>query len=209
MLIRKLCRIIEDYFYERKMAKQRAKRKYSDDMCWGIDYTLLEILPPMIEQMRKAKHGYPELEFEEVLNFPIQWINKEMKNLQKEFKEKDYEEPDINDPFTKWQLILKRIVFCLTEADEDKTSFKNQYDEEYDKQLWSNIKNENNLKEYFVPVKYDENNKPKLYKFNTHKVDEELSKKWLNTEEEIWEYRDNMKTEAFNLINEYFWTLWD
>lgn len=30
-----------------------------------------------------------------------------------------------------------------------------------------------------------------------------------STTRKIDEYRDNMKTEAFNLINKYFWHLWD
>lgn len=209
MLIKRLCEKIKDYFYERKMKKQRVKRKYSDDMCWDLQYTLLDILPKMIETLRKGKYSYPEKEFEEVDTFPYTWVKDTLKELEKDFTDKDYEKPDINNTFTRWHLILKRISYCLIQADETQTDIKNEYEDEYNKQRWSNIKDENNFDEYFIPVEYDKDNKPKLYKFNTHKVDEELSKKWLDTEKEIWKYRDNMKTEAFNLINKYFWTLWD
>ena len=133
---------INGWLYERKMKKQRAKRKYSDDMCWDLQYTLLQILPQMIETLRKAKHGYPaQLNFEEINNFPIKWVQGELSNLKEEYKEKDFDEPDIQDSFTRWQLILKRISYCLKQADETQTNIFNPYEEEYNKQRWGQFKN--------------------------------------------------------------------
>lgn len=122
-------------FKDIKYKKQRVKRKYSDDMCWDLQYTLLEILPKMIETLRQGKHGYPEEEFEEVDNFPHDWVQKSLKELEKDFDGKDYDKPDIKDQFTRWHLILKRISYCLIQADETQTEIKNKYQKEYDKQL--------------------------------------------------------------------------
>lgn len=217
MLIKRLCEKIKDYFYERKMKKQRVKRKYSDDMCWDLQYTLLDILPKMIETLRKGKYSYPEKEFEEVDTFPYTWVKDTLKELEKDFTDKDYEKPDINNTFTRWHLILKRISYCLIQADETQTDIKNEYEDEYHKQVWGieDFKEENKLsaKEWFKKhtevSKYDKDGKPLLYKFKLNEPDPKLQEKWLNRQEEINTYRDNMKTEAFNLINKYFWNLWD
>lgn len=217
MLIKRLCEKIKDYFYERKMKKQRVKRKYSDDMCWDLQYTLLDILPKMIETLRKGKYSYPEKEFEEVDTFPYTWVKDTLKELEKDFTDKDYEKPDINNTFTRWHLILKRISYCLIQADETQTDIKNEYEDEYYKQVWGidNFEEENKLsaKEWFKKhtevSRYDKNGKPLLHKFKLNEPDPKLQKKWLNREKEIDTYRDNMKTEAFNLINKYFWNLWD
>ena len=37
----------------------------------------------------------------------------------------------------------------------------------------------------------------------------ELREEWLNREEEIWNYREKMKKEAFDLFSKHFWNLWD
>ena len=37
----------------------------------------------------------------------------------------------------------------------------------------------------------------------------ELREKWLNRQEEIWNYREKMKKEAFDLFSKHFWSLWD
>ena len=93
----------------------------------------------------------------------------------------------------------------------------NEYEDEYHKQVWGidDIEEENKLstKEWFKKhtevSKYDKNGKPVLHKFKLNEPDSKLKKKWLNRQEEIDTYRDDMKTEAFNLINKYFWNLWD
>lgn len=210
-------RIFKDIKYERKMAKQRIKRKYSDDMCWDLQYTLLDILPKMIETLRKGKHGYPEEKFEEVDTFPHSWIKENLKELEKDFSDKKYEKPNIKDPFTRWHLILKRISYCLIQADETQTIIKNKYEEEYDKQLWGvddwKAEKKLSVKEWFKRHTYvskrDENGKPLLHAFDFKEVEPELRKNYWQEEERINTYRNSMKTEAFNLINKYFWNLWN
>lgn len=204
-------------FKDIKYKKQRVKRKYSDDMCWDLQYTLLEILPKMIETLRQGKHGYPEEEFEEVDNFPHDWVQKSLKELEKDFDGKDYDKPDIKDQFTRWHLILKRISYCLIQADETQTEIKNKYRKEYDKQLWGvddwETEEKLSVKDWFKKHTYvskrDENGKPILHTFDFKEVDPKLKKDCFDEARRIDKYRDDMKTEAFNLINKYFWHLWD
>ena len=129
-------KLFKDIRYEHKMKKQRVKRKYSDDMCWDLQYTLLEILPKMIETLRKSKHSYPEEQFEEVDTFPHSWVKTTLKELEEDFDKKDFDKPDIKDTFTRWHLILKRISYCLIQADETQTDIINEYEDEYHKQVW-------------------------------------------------------------------------
>ena len=37
----------------------------------------------------------------------------------------------------------------------------------------------------------------------------EISDKWRKRNDEIYDYRNKMKNEAFKLFSEYFWSLWD
>ena len=204
-------------FKDIKYKIQRARKKYSNDMCWDLQYTLLEILPKMIETLRQGKHSYPELEFEEIDSLPHDWVQNALKELEKERNLEDYDKPDIKDQFTRWHLILKRISYCLMQADETQTEIKNKYQREYDKQLWGIEDWEEDkklsVKEWFKKHTYvskrDENGKPVLHTFDFKEVDPELKKNYFDESRRIDEYRDNMKTEAFNLINKYFWHLWD
>ena len=180
-------------FKDIKYKKQRVKRKYSDDMCWDLQYTLLEILPKMIETLRQGKHGYPEEEFEEVDNFPHDWVQKSLKELEKDFDGKDYDKPDIKDQFTRWHLILKRISYCLIQADETQTEIKNKYRKEYDKQLWGvddwETEEKLSVKDWFKKHTYvskrDENGKPILHTFDFKEVDPKLKKIVLMKLEEL------------------------
>jgi hypothetical protein len=38
---------------------QRANKGYDDTYYWGIDYHLVEIIPPILKDLRKYSHGYP------------------------------------------------------------------------------------------------------------------------------------------------------
>lgn len=210
-------KLFKDIRYKHKMQKQRVKRKYSDDMCWDLQYTLLEILPKMIETLRQGKHGYPEEKFEEVDNFPHDWVQQSLKELEKDFNEKDFDKPNIKDQFTRWHLILKRMSYCLIQADETQTEIKNKYQKEYDKQLWGvddwEAEEKLSIKEWFEKhtyvSKYNKNGNPILHTFDFKEVEPKLRENYWKEEERINTYRDDMKTEAFNLINKYFWNLWD
>ena len=174
---------IKQYKFNRKMAKQRAKRGFSDDMCWGMCDWFLETFPKMIINLRDMKHGYPELNFEEVDNFSTKWITSVSKEINKLNKKYGYDNLDIKDTFSRWQLILTRIAYCLIQANEDTTDIKNEYREDYVNQIFGNI-------------------------YQT-KQKQELEKKYFEREKEIIEYRDEMKNEAFDLLKKYFWNLWD
>ena len=65
---------------------------------------------------------------------------------------------------------------------------------EYRDELFGNIK----WNEFVENINKDETEEYK-----------ELREKWLNRQEEIWNYREKMKKEAFDLFSKHFWSLWD
>lgn len=52
-----------DFYLETKWFIQRGIRGYSDRDCWGIDYYLADIMPKMIRELKKNKHGIPSSMF--------------------------------------------------------------------------------------------------------------------------------------------------
>lgn len=168
-----------NYKFNKKMAKQRAKRGFSDDMCWNMYGWILETFPKMIINLRDMKNGYPELKFEEINDFSIDWIEKVCEQI---------DDFDIYDDFYKWQLILTRIAWCLEQANEETTCIKNEYEEEYFDKIFKND--------------YE-------FWENKNGEDKELEEKYFSRLKDIAEYRNQMKDEAFDLIKKYFWNLWD
>ena len=208
---------IRDYRFDKRMARQRDKRGFSDNDCWGMCYWLCDTFPKMILNLRNMKNGYPELPFEEVENFPLQWVNdtaKEINELKVKF---GYEEGVVlDDTVDRWQLILSRIAWCLQQASDEITEIENEYREEYDKQVWGDDYSWNSKKsfkqwweEHTEVVGKDEKGKPTLYQLKTNEPDEDLREKFWNREEEIAKYREGCKDEALDLIKKYFYHLWD
>ena len=59
----------------------------------------------------------------------------------------------------------------------------------------------------FIEQYTDKTNKGRMLK--TNPVDEELSARYWNKEEEIQLYKIAMKDEAMDLLKKYFYNLWD
>lgn len=51
---------LNDYWRSCLTAYQRVTRKWADEDVWSIDYFLCDILPPMLEHLKKTKHGVPQ-----------------------------------------------------------------------------------------------------------------------------------------------------
>lgn len=200
-------------FYKWRMNRQLKKKKYNTDMCIDLYSTILEILPQMLETMRQHKLGAPELKFEEIETFPKDWLVDEIEFLKKE-KTQDDNPFDINSIFDRYDLVIRRIIFCFKQADASQTEIINEYAKEYNDIVWGPKEDDENLtfkqwwKKHTEIIKYDEKGKPKLYKFKTNVAPKELEEKWLKRNNEIEEYRDRMKDEAFDLLKKYFWDLW-
>lgn len=217
MLFRRLIWKLKDLRFERRMAKQRRKKGYADCDCWGMYYWFSDTFAKMILRLRDMKNGYPDLPFEEVENFPLQWVNETAHELNKIKVKAGYDEGVLlDDKFDRWQLILSRIAWCLQQASDEITDIENEYQEEYNRQVWGENAFSDNKKsfkqwwaEHTEVSSVDEKGKPKLYTLKTNEPDEEIREKFWNREKEIAEYREKCKDEAFDLLKKYFYNLWD
>lgn len=205
-MFRRVINKLSDYRFERRMAKQRYKRGFSDSDCWGMNYWLTETFPKMILNLRDMKHSAPDLKFEEYDTLPGPWryeYKRQYRELCKK-QECEYEEDSI---FEKWFVLLSRMAYCLQQANEDKEMY-NEYKEEYDKALWG----EEDEKDFKSFKKWWEKHTDKVeggYILKHNEVDKELEEKYWKKEEEIAKYKESMKDEALDLIKKYFYNLWD
>jgi Lhr-like helicase len=161
---------------------QRAKKGYSFRDVWGIDSWFEEIMPEMLSDLKKNKHGCP-----------VQFSHNE-----------DGTEKDFETGMKDWQDTIDHMIFCFREMNDDTCSMKNEYEDEYYKQRF----NGKAFKDRFVSCGEDEKGE-KMYEFITEEVERELEENFRKKTHEIEEYKNNMKNEGFELFSKYFWNLWD
>jgi len=174
---------IKEFPSDVKHFYQRAKKGYSYRDVWSIDYWFMEIMPKMLTDLKKNKHGCP-----------IEFTHNE-----------DGTEKDFEKGLNEWENILDRMILCFKEMNEDTCSMKNEYEDEYFIQCYGEGKS---AFDCFVPFREDENGE-KLYRLETKEVEPVLEENFRRKNIEINEYREKMKNEGFELFSKYFWNLWD
>jgi hypothetical protein len=103
-----------------KWGWQRVSRGYDDRAVWHVGYYLSEILPPIIRQLKKVKHGFPVRMYEGAEDFPISEM--ELGSIDKDGNYVETEEE--KTAAEKWDKILDEI------ADGFEAYLK--FDEEFD-----------------------------------------------------------------------------
>ena len=100
-----------------KWAWQRATRGYCDSDVWNIYAWFLSVMPAMLDQMADEAHGCPA-------TMPsANSVNSKALMLDDEEKEdKDY---------LRWKEILHTMAQKFRDADEEETSMKNPYEEDW------------------------------------------------------------------------------
>ena len=204
-MFRRLIHKFNDYRFEKCMARQRYKRGFSDNDCWGMNYWLTSTFPDMILNLRNMKHGAPELPFEEFDKLPLDWKDKELQKY-KIIQEKNGYEYEPDSIFTKWYILLTRMAYCLKEADGDKKIY-NPYEKDYNIAVWG----DDFYKEKSFTKFWDKHSEKVNggYIIKTNEPDKDLKNKYFKIEEENMKYKENMKDEAMDLIKKYFYSLWD
>lgn len=134
---------------------QRAKQGFSDCDVQDIDHWFLDIMSRMLNQLKETTHSAPLLP-----------------------------NTDCVTCHEEWERILDRMIFLLNEMDEDRCSYKNPYEEEYEGYL--------------------------LNRFSNKELEEDvvLFKMWLGEESNKQNYINLCKREFFDLFSKYFYTLW-
>lgn len=188
----------------------RKKGFISQDI-WNLDNWLTETFPKMIRELADTTHGYPQEEFEEIEEFPLEWT----KNTIDEINRKRQNKIEITSPFDidneadRWELILLRMAYCFERADKFEDFEENEYSEEYFNQVFGR---DHKMKKHESFKKWWKRRTIKVeggYQLIEHEPDEELQKNYYNREREIWENKVAYKNEALDLLKKYFYDLWD
>lgn len=104
--------IISYYYREIKYFIQRGYRGYSDRDNWSVDGFLLQILPPMLKNLRKNTYGHPIGLTAKKWDFILFQMeegfkaNRKLCNLEYNFKEKEVAK------FLRWKSKKGLTLFC-------------------------------------------------------------------------------------------------
>ena len=108
----------------RKWKKQRAERGFSDYDVYDINYWFMLIIPEMLSKLIEHNNGYP-ISFQEEY---IKENNLDPLNISPEEQEKMG-----SFCFDKWTNVLLEMKQAFLEGSEETCSYKNKYEEEYNK----------------------------------------------------------------------------
>ena len=165
-----------------RWAHQRIWKGYCDYDLYSIDGWFMKIMPEMLQEFKKKRHGSPDMEG----GLPVSVAPDGGKNL---------------DCHQKWTLVLERMIFLLGEMNEDTCSHKNPYRKKYfaasRKYREGPIENPDGSSTYHYT---DLKEIPEC---------RELDEKYHKAEKKLMKYRLDCKQEFFDLFSRYFYHLWD
>ena len=168
----------EEAFSE-KMRKQRYERGYADIDVWDISEWFIDIVTPMLRQLRNTHHGSPSYLGKNYVDENGNMIN-----------------PDCHE---EWDKILERMIFLLGEMKEETRSVSNPYADEYDKVL----------EEFQEKYQQKGNGDRKFHSLREIPEYKAVQHKYIEKEKELEQYSDQCKNEFFELFSKHFWDLWD
>ncbi|MDD3138201.1 MAG: hypothetical protein PHX08_04425 [Lachnospiraceae bacterium] len=177
-----------------KWSKQRVTRGYSDCDIWSMYSYLQGIIPDMLQTLKDTRMGSPS-------------------HLGKNYADEDG--IMINDTcHEEWDKILDRMIFLWRETDEDTCSQKNIHDEEYSIALDAFHDKYGIFGAKLQKEKELEENKKRGGGGTIHFMNElpeykDISDKYREEEKRLEEYRNSCKDEAFDMMKQYFFSLWD
>lgn len=184
--------------FEEKCKVQRAERGYSDSDVWNFYDWFLEVIPKMIQDLRNNHVGHPSVIYDETNDsFFCEDTGKKLDDQ-------------------KWNDILDQIIIFAKEAAEETCSMENPYRNEwwkYHEEFDRKYPNKDVLK---TPKELADEKRTHTYYHvgpsrdpDFGKKYDEVSKKVLDFDDEIFKYRNYCKDQLFELMRIFFWDLWD
>ena len=173
-----------------KWSKQRIVRGYSDRDVWEMFSFLQTIIPDMLQTLKDTRMGSPGYLGQNYTNEEGILVN------------------DICHE--EWDKILDQMIFLWREIDEDTCSQKNPYDEEHSKAMEEFYEKYGLFGDGLQTEKELGDNKNRAIHFMDELPEyKEISDKYRAEDKRLEEYRNQCKDEAFELLKEYFFSLWD
>lgn len=171
--IRHPLKSIKSFFVSLKWAYQRVKKGYCDqDLIYGVENWLLEMLPAMIDEIKMEKNTIPLVFYDDVIkSFGLdscEYWDHCSNDLYEAYCDRVNAEAE-----KRFHDILSRISFLLREAVWWKCSKKNPYEEKYSKVKLDDPEYEEIRRRY-----YEEDSKLEEYRDQCKKEAVELLLKW-------------------------------
>lgn len=177
-----------------RWSRQRIVRGFSDYDVWEMFSFLQTIIPDMLQSLKNTRTGSPGYLGENYTNEEGFLVN-----------DTCHEE---------WDKILDRMIFLWRECDEMTCTQKNPYEEEHSKAMQEFHDKYGLLGSKLQTEKELEENKRRGGGGTVHFMDElpeykEISDKYHEEEKRLEKYRNACKDEAFDMLKQYFFSLWD
>lgn len=185
--------------FEERMAKQRAKRGFSDRDVWSIDYWFCNTISPMLKQLAKKTHGFQTLD--------------ENGNI---IQTNALTDEDFGMYEKRWTDTILHMAHLADEMNDETCSMKNPHEKDFDRIHRAFLKKYG----FWGEKLYTEEDKKeaekgchKMYSPESDPIHGEeyrkIMEQYMAYEQKISDYRDECKDEFFRLFNRYFWCLWD
>lgn len=193
--------VVRENFYKLKYKLQRFHKGYADEDLFSLDYWFRDTFTKMLDEFQFCLVGAPDDYKEEIEKVPyelqIKFYDEILSEMRKykffEGKEITYETEPMDDCYIQWRMMLKYIIYCIKQTDED--AYR---DDTYYKQYTELDDIISELKEQGLEVSKDKEDEL-----------EELKQKWFAQLDREYQYRCYMAQTAFNLIGKYFGNLWN
>lgn len=170
---------------------QRACYGYCDRDIWMMDDWFLSVIPNMLDELNRTRHGFPSALLED-------------ENQDEEANERGNRE---------WGRILSEMAHCFREANERTCTRKNPYEDEWDKVSWEFYERYGTLGEKLMTEEEIKENK-RMHVTTVHLASElpenrELWDKYKEEAKKIDEYQRECTDRGMKLLRKWVRDLWD
>lgn len=200
---------LKDFFTSWKWACQRVRKGYCDRDLYSVSDWFVEMIPDMIEEIKKNKHGVPTPIFDEAIEeFGLN--PKEYWNIPREAHSNIHVQIEAR-AIDKWENILVRLTFLLHEAKEETCSKENSFSEQYNL-ICKEFKSK--YGEWGEKLQTPEE-RENAQKRGSHRVYfpsdlpeyQEVCECYLREEQKLYDYREKCVKEALELFSTWFYSL--
>lgn len=182
--------ILDNKGHRIKHSHQRITKGFADCDTFNIGTYLSQLIPAMLKDFKENKHSYPVF-----------------------YKEDGETMLPEEESCKKWNEILDRMIFLWNELDNELCSKKNPYEEEFMKAFEKYNETYGFLGEGLMSEeekkKAENTSSVKVHFMNEVPEYKEIHDKYMKEQKKIEEYQVQCKDEAFDLMKQYFYDLWD
>lgn len=179
----RLWSLLKQFGRDIRWSHQRIWKGYCEYDLFSIDDWFLKIMPQMLSEFQKTRHGSPVIP------------NSDSQALFLDDEERN------QDVHTEWDKKLDRMVFLLREMDEATCSQRNTFEDAYFEALKGHWETPIENADGTTTHRYTPLGEIPEYK--------ELDDNYRSEEKRLTQYRLDCKREFFELFSEHFYDLWD